>query len=135
MENQNIIEEIAKMKSVEIGEHFIIAGCDGKSFSRNNPYHFRKDGLYDCNGDESSYAFMELIKGTATIKRRFWKPKNHDKYHFVDVTGLQEIAYFSDEYITDVINYKLGNCFRTEEELSDNKESILSLLKSDEIFK
>jgi len=134
MENQNIIEEIAKMKSVELGEPFIL-GSDGEPSIKNNPYQFGKEGLFDCNYDECNYMLIELIKGNKTIKRRFWKPKKLETYWYVDISGEEAFAYFSDESLLDVMNYKLGNCFRTAVELADNKKSILSMLKSDELFK
>jgi hypothetical protein len=56
----------------------------------------------------------EEINKQEEPKRR-WKPEFHDKYYYIDSSGVVCVGYW-ENYDSDKIKYALGNVFKTEEE-------------------
>lgn len=70
--------------------------------------------------DKISEMENELVKLKEELNRqekpsRRWKPEFHDKYYYIDSTGVVCVAYWED-YEVDKIRYALGNCFKTYKE-------------------
>ena len=66
-----------------------------------------------------------LLTGITTIKRKPWKPNKYGCYFFVDTDGCTIKEEWFDDCITDVLCYKLGNCYRTYEEAGKIRISVL----------
>lgn len=142
----NHMNEVAKMLGVELGEEFEI---EGDIF---NPYRVTSQGLSNMAGSINNCTLLRLLTGSDAIVKKPWKPKNGERYYAVDCNesmnhyksagyeGLSGQAggtisywsYHSDES-EHIINYKIGNCFRTKEEITPEIiEKYVNFFKSDE---
>lgn len=59
--------------------------------------------------------YMELKKQAKTTQTKRWKPKVDEGYHCVLGHGMIKTNIWAED-VTDCGYYKLGNCFKTEEE-------------------
>ena len=83
---KNLIPEICKMLSVELGEEFKIKGYNGVT------YRFANDGLRLARDDGSrkfdttaNMALIDLLSGIAEIVKMPWKPKMYETYYYFDI--------------------------------------------------
>ena len=118
----NYMNQIAQMLGVELGEEFKIKDPkNGEIY--NVVFKFDNSGLVRREPKPKrvwipdSGALHQLTIGGFEIVKKPWKPKNGDKYYYVSV--LKEIVqtYFYEVH-NDVMRYQLGNCFKTEEEIT-----------------
>ena len=81
----------------------------------------------------SEYLLMHLIYGDYTIQSKPWKPKEDEDYWYVDGRGDTWSTYWV-EHADNMNYYKLGNCYRTEEEAEANREKWVAFYESDEVL-
>lgn len=133
----NHMAEIAKMLGVELGEKFTIEDSDGEIMGTAV---IEESGFklleYNVNYTNSwfQYTLENLLTGKYAIKRKPWKPNKYGCYFFVDTDGCTIKEEWSDDCITDVLCYKLGNCYRTYEEAEKNKDKWVAFYASDEVL-
>lgn len=134
---KNYWAEVAKVLGVELEEEINII-CDNGEKSTYSPYMFTEEGLKDKDGDIALMTLKALASGGYVVDKLPWKPKEGEQYWYV-VIGSDGIACMDDyvwnNHSVDMLNYKSGNCFRTEEEARQNSGKIIAMLKSDEVFK
>ncbi len=107
----NYMEQVAKILGVEIGEEFEIVG---------QPIYFNLTnyGLFDKNENFYSRLLVGLLSGQCNIKKIPWKPEEEQEYCYVDLNGNIDKEVWLSSFTKDVLNYKLGNCFKTEKEIT-----------------
>ena len=120
----NYMEQVAEMLGVEIGEEFDV-------YKHNDNLYVRKmritqDGLFNEDGVEYPGTLGNIMKGTYTIQNRPFKPKNGERYSFVNARGEVILACFDYNCHIDLNNYKQGNCFKTEELAKKAKPTIMA---------
>lgn len=124
----NHMEEVAKMLGVELGEPFMVG---------DYKYHFTEKGICcnDVHDSEKSCVWMlyYLLNGTYTIKRKPWKPSEGDKYWYISSNGNADYYCWTGD-VLDFLTYKLGNCYRTEEDAEANKDKWIKFYASDDVL-
>ena len=124
----NYIPEVAKMLGVELGEEF--------ECSNGYKYVLREDGIIESkyidkvSTNTFSSVLVALLNGNLTIKCKPWKPKKDDLYYYVDQEGFVISNRWYNSY-TEVLLYKLGNCYRIREEAEANRDKWVALYASD----
>lgn len=101
--SKNLIPEIAKMLSVELGEEFKVKGDDTLT------YRFDSDGLKLTHNSgielapiSANVVFVDLVNGKDEIVKLPWKPKEEEHYYT-----------FTSTY--KYTKWKIGlNCWHTE---------------------
>jgi hypothetical protein len=121
----NYMAEVAKMLGVEMNEEF---KCEGS----NCTYKITEQGLW-CNGFYGADSLMMILKGTLQIKHGPWKPKKDNFYWNVRPNGELSLIRWLDD-ITDLNNYKLGNCYKTKEEANRNYAKWIVFYASNEVL-
>ena len=128
-----MIDQFLEMLGVELGEKFNLVFSGGGERFEYSPYHFEgEDGcfnLYDRIDNESNQYISDIISGYFKIKKLPWKPKDSDKYWFVNPKGYLVHAYFCEDGMVDLYNFNTGNCFKTEEEAEAHKDEVLKRFK------
>lgn len=114
--SKNLIPEIAKMLSVELGEEFKVEGD-------NRTYWFDLDGLHSGEyvaEDEDDAMLHDLLCGEAEIIKISWKPKLNERYwtfmSSLEGGKLYVLNYMWDNSVIDVALHKVGWVYRTQEE-------------------
>lgn len=133
-DKKNYWAEVAKVFGVELEEKFNIIGSEGKIHAYS-PYRFTEEGFRDRVGDYPISVLARLINGDYTIDKLPWKPKEEEMYWNTGVNGGLRHDCFNSLFLSSRLNYKVGNCFKTQEEAEKNKDKIIAMLNSDEVFK
>ena len=124
------MKQIAEMLGVELGEKFKIKDDDEPGC-----FWFDFDGLYSTTrlSSEMPFFFISLIRGNAEIIKIPWRPRQKESYYFNDIDGIIKKDFFNSYYFNDIdgiikkdffnnrlrndlLMYKLGKIYRTQEE-------------------
>ena len=128
----NHMQKVAKMLGVELGEEFM---C-----SNGYKYVLREDGIIelkyknDCRISALTFApvLNSLLSGELVIKHKFWKPSKGETFWAVYPSGRVENLTCCNDLL-DRFFQKLGNCYRTEEEATHDRNKWIAFYESDEI--
>lgn len=66
--------------------------------------------------DEEREQLLKLVEKSNEKKNKVWQPKENDNYYYIRSDGLVIYTPYNSSFSGDVNRYKLGNCFKTEEE-------------------
>ena len=125
----NHMAEVAKMLGVEIGEEF---EC-------NNGYTYRLTPFgiicpeYCADEGEYNGVLQNLLNGGLEIKHKPWKPKKDNIYYYVGQEGFVISNRWWNTY-TEILLYKLGNCYHTKEEAETSRDKWIAFYTSDEVL-
>lgn len=128
----NYMADVAKLLGVELNEIFEYETLPGI------PFKLTETGLV-CLGpakmkrDVMDEALVRILTGCSKIKYKPWKPKMNDTYWFVGTDESAGRRNFNGCPL-DMYNYKLGNCYRTEEAAIANRDKWYSFYASDEVL-
>lgn len=124
----NYMKDIAKLLGVEFDEEFyledITDGCyltDGNAklvFKLSDTGLLRKDKHIVSGWIDSTCYLKRVFTGRFTIVKKPWKPKNDEKFYWVNLKRQVIEERFDDHYNWDVVRYVSGNCFRSKEEIT-----------------
>ena len=120
----NLIPEICKMLSVELGEEFKVRSIFGGS-PNNKIYHFGTKELFythekNQNKIKDEYTLTELINGDCKIIKLPWKPKKDETFYTFGIHATEDKwVVVSCKWWGNVKNlalYKLGWIYRSQAE-------------------
>lgn len=126
----NYMEQVAHMLGVELDEEFYLksttngyycaSGKDKTTFKLSESgvkYKFiRNTNNYEwCRLDA---ILAEVLTGSLEIVKKPRKPKKDEQIYWVDLKRRVQKDSFDECFSVDVMRYQLGNCFRTEEEIT-----------------
>ena len=127
----NYMAEVAKMLGVELGKEFECS--NGYKYVLNEGGIVESKYIDKFSTNTFSSVLVALLNGKLTIKRKPWKPKKDDLYYYVDQEGFVISNRWYNSY-TEVLLYKLGNCYRTSEEAEANRDKWVAFYTSDEVL-
>lgn len=78
--------------------------------------------------------WQKIYLNYAEVIKLPWKPKKEEGYYFIDFNRMIEKVYFADDSLFDLLNYKVGNCFRPKEEAEKNKLKIYEMLNKEGVL-
>lgn len=121
----NYYKQIAEMLGVELGEEFKV------SITEAFVYKITENGLRrryhtDLKWVESPpVTLTSLLRGDYSIVKLPWKPKEGDRYYYYSASnGLVNYAKW-DGLCDELLLWKVGNCFKTEEEARTKGKEIM----------
>lgn len=145
MRNKHLVEQFMEENNLEYNVPFVVKYKKYDSEEESMVLKIRGD--YDCNievtdeDDEPLVSTEEtlgmlLFDENARIIKKPWKPKNGEAYYYVSGKGNVLISFFNPEnYMIDLYNYILNNCFRTVEEAEKHKDEMLKILNGEPLVK
>lgn len=133
----NYMQQIADMLGVELGEVFYI-----KQGEHNIKFILSKDGLHQVvciDGKEtcgilSHRIFGKILTGEAKIIKRPWKPNLGETYYKVYTRADGSLNVGWERWLNlccDLAYWKVGNCFRTQEEAELKGKQIIEQIESE----
>lgn len=130
----NYYKQVAEMLGVELEEEFKLkADCMEKPW--NNLYRISENGfeyksIHENWENDDHYALSEILSGKKEIVKIPWKPKKGETYwYYIDAKRV-DWTYWNSK-LFDLLNWKMGNCFQTEEEAETKGKEIVGQLKKE----
>ncbi len=129
-------KQFAKMLGLELEEEFFLIKPNGKRVN-DEVHKFAEDGMYyketttqTWHGDPSSTLWLILSEAYKAVPKP-WKPKEGDRYcYYSAMNGLVNYARWDDLDI-ELIFWKVGNCFKTEEEAKTKGKELMKTIKKE----
>ena len=133
----NYYKKFAEMLGLELEQEFVLTDVDG---NRKDKYTYKitEDGLLykspTFNWAISSLGTIgKLLDGDAKALSKPWKPKKGDNYsYYINSTYFEGInsCMWTDECL-DLLHWKVGNCFKTEEEAKTKGKEIMEQIQKE----
>ena len=133
----NYWKKFAEMLELELEQEFVLTDVDG---NRKNEYIYKitEDGLlykmptqYTNWSNSSSGTIVKLLNGDYKALAKPWKPKKGEKYWFYLYATEQIIYKRWCDGTYDLILWKTGNCFRTNEEAETKGKEIMEKIQKE----
>ena len=118
--SKNLIPEICKLLSVELGEKFKL-NINGEIYQITKNNMFRKkmndEGNFDM-WEEAPRCFIKLLAGDAEVIKLPWKPKMYEEYWTFGKIGKKWIVRTLSwrELPYEILLFDKGWVYRTKEE-------------------
>lgn len=128
----NYMADVAKLIGVELNEIFEYETLPGI------PFKLTETGLV-CLGpatisrDVMNESLLRILTGCTKIKRKPWRPKYGEIYYCVG-TDFKIGNNRNENCFTDIVLYKLGNCYKTRKEAEANFDKWVKFFESDEVL-
>ena len=128
----NYWKQFAAMLGLELGQEFVLTYDDGTI--NEDTYKIEEDGFYYKNKQsedwlsEPSTTLYCLLQGLCKVVPKPWKPKYGEQYWRYSVENNQACTSIFGEYNDDYATWKIGNCFKTEEEAKTKGKEIMEKL-------
>ena len=133
----NYYKKFAEMLGLELEQEFVITDVDG---NRKNKYTYKitEDGLLYKSpifnwAISSLGTIANLLDGDIKAVPKPWKPKKGDIYsYYINSTYFDGInsRRWTDEDL-DLLLWKSGNCFKTEEEAETKGKEIMEQIQKE----
>lgn len=128
-------KQFAETLGLELGEEFVLTDSYGERKDEDT-YKITENGLY-YKSPTSSEWFTEpgntierLLNGCDIAVPKPWKPKYGKAYwYYIDAKRVDWTCWNSK--VLDLLNWKIGNCFRTEEEAKTKGKEIMEAIKKE----
>lgn len=129
----NYWKQFAEMLKLELEQEFVLTDDDG---IRKDifTYKITEDGIF-YKSKISNWLKTELVdallNGCIKAVPKPWKPKKVDNYFFY-TTYLDRTSYSTwTDGTLDLLLWKVGNCFKTEEEAATKGKEIMEKIKKE----
>ena len=132
----NYWKQFAEMLGLKLGQEFELTDDDGK---RKDEYTYKiiEDGLYRKEANaislyaEPSVTLDCILNGDYKAVPKQWKPKEGDIYYYYSASnGIVNYARWND-LCFELILWKAGNCFKTEEEAKTKGKEIMEQIQKE----
>lgn len=130
----NYYKKIAEMLGVELEEEFSLKENKTKNICIPRYKITQEEGLmFIVNRNEfaRSTILLSIINGSYSVVKLPWKPKNDEKYWYYSETFNQATYHKWSFGNYDLCLWKLGNCFRTEEEAGIKGKEIMEAIQKE----
>ena len=132
----NYWKQFAEMLKLELEQEFYLTDVDGNT-KGELIYKFAEDGLL-CKSPtlvkwskSSSGTIVRLLNGDYKVVSKPWKPKKREKYfYYAKAFGQTAYKIWIDENY-DLLLWKSGNCFRTDEEAATKGKEIMEQIQKE----
>ena len=132
----NYWKQFANMLGLELEQEFELIDQDSKIKNRDT-YKVTENGIYYKSGKEDDW-FAEpsdtvdgLLRGEYEIVPKPWEPKEEEQYWFYSKTLNQTISRTWCGQNYDLLLWKVGNCFKTEEEAKTKGKEIMEQIQKE----
>ena len=110
----NKMEKIAGMFGLAFSEEFDLKHCKEETMFIG-PLKFKKEGLYDKNGDDRAILLSQMLRGEYQIVKRPFVP-NVGQLYYCNTPENVVIGVWFDGGLFDYSMFIIGNVFATKPE-------------------
>lgn len=126
----NYYKQIAEMLGLELGEKFKLR-IDEATYC-DDTFYFSEYGLKDVDSIYNCNELLdEILRGKPEIVKLPWKPKKDEQYWYYSIAWESALDIEFNSSIGDLLNWKVGNCFKTKEEALVKGKEIMEQIKKE----
>ena len=130
----NYYKKFAEMLGLELEQEFVLTDVDG-NIKDIFTYKITEDGIFYKSKISNDWFKTELVdallNGCIKAVPKPWKPEKGEKYfYYAKEFGQTVYKIWIDENY-DLLLWKVGNCFKTEEEAKDKGKEIMEQIKKE----
>lgn len=121
------------MLGLELGQEFRIIGSHEKTID-DALFEITEDGLFSKANNLSGKVTLMLdllLSGKYKAVPKPWKPKFGEQYWGYSLNNYQAYCSIFVGFSEDYAIWKIGNCFRTEEEAETKGKEIMEKLEKE----
>lgn len=131
-------KEFAEMLGLELEQEFVLTDFDGNRKDKCT-YKITENGFLSKPPESIDWSVMpictftivNLLSGNIKAFTKPWKPKKGDKYfYYAKAFGQTVYKIWIDENY-DLLLWKAGNCFKTEEEAATKGKEIMEQIQKE----
>lgn len=132
----NYWKQFAEMLGLELEQEFVLTDVDGKRKDIFT-YKITEDGIFYklkiSNDWFKTELVDELLNGCIKAVPKPWKPKKGETYwYYSSLIHFGVInSYVWNDDLTDLLFWKVGNCFKTDEEAETKGKEIMEQIKKE----
>ena len=129
----NYYREIAEMLGLELGQEFRIIDSHERTIDAAL-FEITEDGLFSKANNLSGKVTLMLdliLSGKCKVVPKPWRPKDGEAYWYWGASSeFADLSHWGGTS-SDFALWKLGNCFRTENEAKTKGKEIMEQLKKE----
>ena len=122
----NRMNQVTKLLGLKINEEFKIKGL-------RDTYKITENGVVIKDSEYvQGLILTKLITGEFEIQYGPWKPNDGDEFYYIVFTD--DFCIYPDYWegtYQEILNYKIGNCYRTRKEAEDAVPTWIKFFNSD----
>lgn len=132
----NYYKQFAEMLGLELEQEFVITDDNGEK-QDSNTYKISEYGVsvktpkVICELSRMPAIFTSVLDGNYKVVPKQWKPKYGEQYWYYSVKTSRTCTTPFTECTDDYSLWKIGNCFRTEEEAQAKGKEIAEAIKKE----
>ena len=132
----NYYKQFAEMLGLELEQEFVLTDVDGK-IKDWYTYKITENGIFyksKINEDwikDKPIVVEELLNGCIKAVPKQWKPKYGEQYWIYSFKNNKAFCSFFGNYVEEYAMWKIGNCFRTEEEAKTKGKEIMEAIQKE----
>ena len=112
----SLMKQVGEQHGLQFGETFIVEDTTWRGGSKQ--FTFTEEGVRSADNTIDYSMTVRLVRGTVTVKKPDYRPTQGKMYFCVSALGDITGKNYHPSNIYDRINLKIGNCFRTREEVT-----------------
>lgn len=128
-------KQFAEMLGLELEQEFSLVTNNGEK-ANSNTYKITEEGISyrvpksEVWLSEPTSTYEYILSGDYKVVPKPLKPKKGETYwYYIDAKRV-DWTYWNSK-LFDLLNWKMGNCFRTEEEAETKGKEIVGQLKKE----
>lgn len=134
----NYWKKFAEMLGLELEQEFVLTDDDGNKKDKYT-YTITEDGLLYKSPPFINWAISsldtigKLLNGDVKAASKPWKPKKGETYWYYPnpiYFGVINSYVWNDD-LTDLLFWKVGNCFKTREEAETKGKEIMEQIRKE----
>lgn len=129
----NYYKQFAEMLGLELEQEFVLTDADGNRKNKYT-YKFTEDGVVYKSPTFTNWSINSLgtigslLNGDVKAVPKPWKPIYGEQYWRYSVENNQACTSIFAEYNDDYVTWKVGNCFKTEEEAATKGKEVMEAI-------
>lgn len=132
----NYYKQFAEMLGLELEQEFILTDVDGNRKNKYT-YKFTEDGVVYKSPTFTNWSVNSLgtigslLNGDVKAVPKPWKPKNGERYWYYSPLSRKTFYLTREDGLDDLLLWKAGNYFRTEEEARTKGKEIMEQIQNE----
>ena len=132
----NYYKQFAEMLGLELEQEFVLTDVDGNRKNKYT-YKFTEDGVLYKSPTFTNWSINSLgtigslLNGDVKAVPKPWKPQEGERYWWYSPSWKEAVYTIWYGNLCDLVTWKVGNCFKTEEEAKTRGKELMETIRKE----